>query len=115
MSTSLGFNYCRNYLGKRCIIKTDDNAVFTKYSLVVAIDNKKCIDYALYKKGAVNSDRFNEFIKDICAKYKNKLIILDNGQIHKKESTKKIIKDSCNYLLYTIPYQPKVEQYRTIF
>ena len=22
VSTSLGFNYCRNYLGKRCIIKT---------------------------------------------------------------------------------------------
>lgn len=31
LSTALGFNYCRNDLGKRCIIKTDDNAVFTKY------------------------------------------------------------------------------------
>ena len=29
-SSSLGFNYCR-----------DDNAVFTKYSLVVGITNKK--------------------------------------------------------------------------
>ena len=29
VSTSLNFNYCRNYLGKRCIIKTDDNSVFT--------------------------------------------------------------------------------------
>jgi len=33
----------------------------------------------------------------------NKLFILDNGQIHKKEETKKIIKDSGNFLLYTIP------------
>ena len=66
LSTSLGFNYCRNELGKRCIIKTNDNAVFTKYSLVVAITNNKCIGYTLYQKGAVNSDRFNEFIKDIC-------------------------------------------------
>ena len=40
--TSLGFNYCRDELGKRCIIKTDDNAVFTKYSLVLGITNKKC-------------------------------------------------------------------------
>jgi len=100
LSTSLGFNYCRNELGKRCIIKTDDNAVFTKYSLVVAITNNKCIGYTLYQKGAVNSDRFNEFIKNICDNVKNKLIILDNGQIHKKESTKKIIKDSGNHLLY---------------
>ena len=37
VSTSLGFNYCRNELGERCIIKTDNNAIFTKYSLVVAI------------------------------------------------------------------------------
>ena len=64
VSTSLGFNYCRDELGKRCIIKTDDNAVFTKYSLVVGITNKKCIDYKLYQKGAVNSERFDEFIKE---------------------------------------------------
>jgi transposase len=108
VSTSLGFNYCRNYLGKRCIIKTDDNAVFTKYSLVVAISNKKCLGYALYDKGSVNSTRFNEFIKLICDKSKNKLIILDNGQIHKKDETVKIIKDSGNNLLYTCPYHPRL-------
>ena len=41
ISTSLSVNYCREDLGKRYIIKTDDNAVFKKYSLVVAIINKK--------------------------------------------------------------------------
>jgi len=115
VSTSLGFNYCRNELGKRCIIKTDDNAVFTKYSLVVAITNKKCISYSLYQKGAVNSDRFNEFIKNICDNVKNKLIILDNGQIHKKETTKKIIKDSGNFLLYTCPYHPRLNAIEQFF
>ena len=115
LSTSLGFNYCRNELGKRCIIKTDDNAVFTKYSLVVAITNNKCIGYTLYQKGAVNSDRFNEFIKDICDSFKNKLIILDYGQIHKKESTRKIIKDSGNYLLYTCPYHPRLNAIEQFF
>ena len=94
--------YSKCPLGKRCIIKTDDNAVFTKYSLVVGITNKKCLGYSLYQKGAVNSERFDEFIKEICKNVKNKLIILDNGQIHKKESTKKIIKDSGNFLLYII-------------
>lgn len=108
ISTSLGFNYCRNYLGKKCIIKTNDNNVFTKYSLVVAINNKKCIGYALYEKGSVNSERFNEFIKIICDNIKNKLIILDNGQIHKKEETIKIIKNSGNNLLYTCPYHPRL-------
>ena len=115
VSTSLGFNYCRNELGQRCIIKTTDNVVFTKYSLVVAITNKKCSGYSLYQKGAVNSDRFNEFIKAICKNVKNKLIILDNGQIHKKESTKKIIKDSGNFLLYTCPYHPRLNAIEQFF
>jgi hypothetical protein len=45
----------------------------------VAITNKKCIGYKLYDEGAVNADRFNEFIKAICDNVKNKLIVLDNG------------------------------------
>ena len=104
ISTSLSVNYCRNDLGKRCIIKTSDNSVFKKYSLLVAISNKKCLGYELYDEGAVNSDRFNIFIEKILKDVKNKLIILDNGQIHKKENTQNIIKNSNNNLLFTIPY-----------
>jgi transposase len=50
----------------------------------------------------------NIFLTEICDKVKNKLFILDNGQIHKKEETKKIIKDSGNFLLYTCPYHPRL-------
>ena len=89
ISTSLSFNYCRNSLGKRCIIKSDNNFKFKKFSLL-------------------NSDRFNDFLKDICKNVKNKLIILDNGKIHKTEETKNIIKNSGNYLLYTCPYHPRL-------
>jgi transposase len=97
------------------IISIDETSVFTKYSLVVGITNKKCIDYKLYQKGAVNSERFDEFIKEICKNVKNKLIILDNGQIHKKESTRKIIKDSGNFLLYTCPYHPRLNTIEQFF
>jgi transposase len=108
ISTSLSVNYCRNDLGKRCIIKTDDNAVFKKYSLVVAISNKKCLGYKLYENGAVNADRFNNFLIEILKNVKNKLIILDNGQIHKKENVKNTIINSGNKLLYTCPYHPRL-------
>lgn len=40
VSTSLTYNYCRAFLGDRCIKKTTNNEVFKKYSLVVAINNK---------------------------------------------------------------------------
>ena len=64
--------------------------------------------YELYQEGAVNAERFNDFLKNLLANVKNKLIILDNGQIHKKKETKKIIKDSGNFLLYTLPYHPRL-------
>lgn len=108
ISTSLSINYCRNDLGKRCIIKTDDNSVFKKYSLVVAISNKKCLGYKLYENGAVNAERFNDFLIEIVKNTKNKLIILDNGQIHKKENVKNTISNSDNKLLYTCPYHPRL-------
>ena len=42
----------------------------------------------MYENGAVNADRFNDFLIEILKNVKNKLIILDNGQIHKKENVK---------------------------
>jgi transposase len=35
--------YSKCSLGKRCIIKTDDNYVFKKFTLLCAINNKKCM------------------------------------------------------------------------
>ena len=115
VSTSLTHNYCRAFLGDRCIKKTTNNEVFKKYSLIVAINNKKCIASELYKNGAVNAERFNEFLKNICSKVKGKLFVLDNGQIHKKESTKQIIKESGNYLVYTCPYHPRLNSIEQFF
>lgn len=108
LSSSLKFNYCRERLGKRCILKTDNNIVFRKYSLLVAISNKKCMKYKLYEKGSVNGDRFNEFMKELCSKIKNKLIILDNAKIHKTSEIKDIIKKSGNDVIYTVPYHPRL-------
>jgi transposase len=115
VSTSLTHNYCRAFLGDRCIKKTTNNEVFKKYSLVVAINNKKCIASELFQNGAVNAERFNDFLKQICSKVKGKLFVLDNGQIHKKESTKQIIKESENYLVYTCPYHPRLNSIEQFF
>jgi len=115
VSTSLTHNYCRAFLGDRCIKKTTNNDVFKKYSLVVAINNKKCIASELYQNGTVNAERFNGFLKDICNKVKGKLFILDNGQIHKTENTKQIIEESGNYLLYTVSYHPRLNSIEQFF
>lgn len=36
----MSINYARCQLGKRCVMKTDNNIIFTKYSFLVAISNK---------------------------------------------------------------------------
>ena len=43
------------------------------------------------------------------------MIVLDNGQIHKRESTKQIIKDSGNFLVYTCPYHPRLNSIEQFF
>ena len=54
-------------------------------------------------------------MKNICNKVNGKLFVLDNGQIHKKESTKQIIKESGKFLVYTCPYHPRLNSIEQFF
>ena len=107
--------YSKCSLGKRCIIKTDDNYVFRKFTLLCAISNSKCVGATLYKEGGMNKERFVEFLEgNIFNKYKNHLIILDNACSHNNEYVKQAIINSGNKYLYLIPYNPQlnpIEQY----
>ena len=85
--------YSKCKLGKRCILKTDDNNVFKKSTLLVAINNLKCIRYKLYEKGGMNKERFVDFLKDnVFNNYKNNLIFLDIAGSHNNQ----FVKDACN-------------------
>jgi transposase len=107
--------YSKCDLGKRCVVKTDDNYVFRKFTLLCAISNSKCIGATLYKEGGMTKERFVEFLEaNIFNKYKNHLIILDNAGSHNNEYVKQAIINSGNKYLFTIPYTPKcnaIEQY----
>ena len=78
-------------LGKRCVVKTDDNYVFRKFTLLCAISNSKCVGATLYKEGGMTKERFVEFLEaNIFNKYKNHLIILDNASSHRNEKIKEL-------------------------
>lgn len=78
-------NYSRCKLGKRCVKKTT-NAVFKKYTLVCAINSKGIVGFELYENGGMNLQRMKDFLKKfINNKYKNNLIIMDNGGSHKSK------------------------------
>ena len=97
--------HCYSEMGKRCVIKTTSQEVFKKYTGIFAITSKGVIEWDLYEKGGINTDRLIEFLeKNITSKLKNKLIILDNASSHRNERIKELIGKN-NYILYAVPYQ----------
>ena len=103
--------YSKCFLGKRCIIKTDDNYVFKKFTLLCAINNRKCIGAKLYKEGGMTKERFVDFLEEnIFNKYKDNLIILDNAGSHNNQYVKDAILKSGNKYLFSIPYNPKTNR-----
>ena len=62
-------NYSRCNLGQRCVLKTKNNRVFTKYTLVCAISSNGIVGYELYEDGGINAVRMIEFIDKFINNY----------------------------------------------
>ena len=98
-------NHCYNEIGKRCVIKTQSQEVFKKYTGIFAIYTKGVLGWELYKKSGINTDRLYDFLEThITNKYKNKLIILDNASSHRSDKIKELVNKN-NKILYSVPYQ----------
>ena len=109
-------NYSRCKLGKRCVKKTTNNAVFKKYTLVCAINSFGVVGFELYENGGMNLQRMKDFLKkNINHKYKNNLIIMDNGGSHKSKEIRKYIEENGNKLQYSVPYRPKTNAIENYF
>ena len=107
--------YARCDIGKRCYMKTTDQRVFKKYSLLVAITSKGIVGWDLYEKGAVNSERLTEFIKNkVNGKYEDCVIVMDNAGFHKTAEVKDAVNEGKNKIQNTVPYYPRsnpIEQF----
>jgi len=98
-------NHCYSSKGKRCVIKTQSQEVFKKYTGIFAISVNGVEGWDLYEKSGINTDRLIEFLeKCITGKYKNKLIILDNASSHRNQRIKALVNNH-NNILYAVPYQ----------
>jgi transposase len=98
-------NHCYSQRGKRCVIKTQSQDVFKKYTGIFAISTNGVEGWNLYEKGGINTDRLVAFLEEfITSKYKNKVIILDNAAAHKNDVIRELVNNN-NHLLYSIPYQ----------
>jgi len=108
VGSALKPTYSRCNLGKRCIIKTSNQFVFRKFTLLVAVNNSKCVGREMYEKGGMTKERLLDFLqKSIFPKYKDHLIILDNAGSHNNELIKNAITKSGNKYLFAVPYTPR--------
>jgi len=98
-------NHCYNEIGKRCVIKTQSQEVFKKYTSIFSISSKGVEGFELYEKGGIDTNRLKTFLEThIFNKYRDKLIILDNASSHRNEIIKNLINQN-NKVLYSVPYQ----------
>jgi hypothetical protein len=98
-------NHCYSEKGKRCVIKTQSQEVFKKYTGIFAINVNGVVVWELYEKGGINTDRLIDFLEqNITNKLRDKLIILDNASSHRNEKIKALV-NKHNNILYTVPYQ----------
>jgi len=98
-------NHCYSNKGKRCVIKTQSQEVFKKYTGIFAISVNGVIHWDLYEKGGINTVRLVDFLEhNITSKLRNKLIILDNASAHRNERIKALV-NKHNNILYAVPYQ----------
>ena len=98
-------HHCYSEKGKRCVIKTQSQEVFKKYTGIFAISVNGVEGWDLYEKSGINTERLITFLEThITGKYKNKLIILDNASSHRNQQIKDLV-NKHNNILYAVPYQ----------
>ena len=89
-----------------------------RYSLVLAICNKKVIHYEIIKN-SVNGEIFLNFIKNLLKKLlidNTYHIILDNAKIHHYGKLLKYINKQRNIeIIYNIPYTPETNPIEHVF
>ena len=104
LSSFLIKNYDYSKKGKRCVIQTNNQNVFKKYTGIFAMTTEGILSYRIYFKNGINSKRLIEFLNTFLSTTKNKLIILDNASSHKSKQVQNAITKN-NSLLYSVPYQ----------
>ena len=76
-----------------------------KYTGIFAINVNGVVDWDLYEKGGINTDRLIDILEqNITNKLRDKLIILDNASSHRNEKIKTLV-NKHNNILYAVPYQ----------
>lgn len=115
MQVGMKKTYGRSRLGHRCRIRTTDSKVFQKHTFVGAVTAEGVEKHQLYQTGGMTSDRFQQFLQELLENKRGYCIVMDNAPVHRKRQVRSLIERSGNTLLYSLPYQPKLNAIETWF
>lgn len=104
ISVGMSIRKGRKEIGQRLDKVTKDNAVFVKYTLIMAISTSGVEGWILYKKGGIEHVRLIEFLGKILEGQKKKLVLMDNASSHRNQNVKEFIKNSKNDYVHVLPY-----------
>ena len=103
--------------GTKCIVANSGKKIINKrFSLIMAVSNKKIIDFHIVNKAASSKD-YLKFMMKLKRKDKenNKSYLMDNCQIHKSKELRKYYKDEKMNVLYNVPYHSETNPIENVF
>jgi len=114
--TYLYTNFTKNYGWSKIGFKLTNykKANPIKYSILMAISNKKIINYEIYKTN-INKDIYYNFIFKLNELYTNHYFLMDNVSFHKSKKISDLMQNSYNELLYIPPYSPEFNPIEFVF
>lgn len=109
-------NYGWALKGQKCeLISRNGNLYKKRFSLLMAISNKRVMLYGLFK-GSINGEIFLNFIQELIDEYDNQYTLLvDNATIHHTKILTSYVKDKNISIVYNIPYNPETNPIEMCF
>ena len=103
--------------GTKCIITNSGKKIINKrFSLIMAVSNKKIVDFHVVNQSAKSKD-YLKFMMKLKRKDKenNKSYLMDNCQIHKSKELRKYYKDEKMHVIYNVPYHSETNPIENVF
>jgi transposase len=97
-------NYGWTKIGEPLIHQIKANPI--KYSIIMAITNKKIIKTEIYNHN-INTKTFLSFMIQLNNLFKDHYFLMDNVSFHKTKGIVELFSNSTNKLLYIPPYSPE--------
>lgn len=110
-------NYGWSKSGEECIIKNRLNSIKgNRFSIGVAISNKKIISYKIVEKGFKTAN-FVDLMKDLASKdiKKEYTYFLDNASVHHSKDLKLLAREEKLHILYNVPYNSNKNPVEYVF